>query len=93
MYTFKLYVVGKTPRSMRAIEALKRHLEADFKDMYSLDVIDLLRDPGAGDKDMVLATPTAIRVSPPPERRILGDFTDKERVFSGLGLKPDWNLK
>jgi len=88
MYVFRLYVVGKTPRSARAIESMSRHFETHFKGMYSLEVIDLLKDPGAGDKDLVLATPTAIRVVPTPERRILGDFSDEARVFLGLGLEP-----
>ena len=91
MYKIKLYVVGKTPRSVRAIETLRSHLKADLREEHSLEVIDLLRDPGAGDEDMVLATPTAIRVSPPPERRILGDFSDRTRVFLGLGLEPGPN--
>ncbi|MBW1784361.1 MAG: circadian clock protein KaiB [Deltaproteobacteria bacterium] len=89
MYTFKLYVVGSTPRSARAIDNLREFLESDLKGAYSLEVIDLLKDPTAGDGDKILATPSAIRVSPSPERRILGDFSDKAKVFAGLGLEPD----
>jgi len=89
MHKFKLYVIGETPRSAKAIDNLRRFLEGDFKGAYSLEVADLLKDPAAGDEDKVLATPTAIKVSPPPERRILGDFSDKTRVFLGLGLTTD----
>ena len=88
MYKFRLYVVGDTPRSAKAIDSLREVLESDLKGQYSLDVTDLLKDPGAGDADGILATPTAIKVYPPPARRILGDFSDRTKVLFRFGLEP-----
>lgn len=87
MHQFKLYVVGNTPRSAKAIDNLRGFLESAFGGVYSLEVIDLLKDPAAGDEDKILATPSAIKLSPPPEQRILGDFSDKAKVFFGLGIQ------
>jgi circadian clock protein KaiB len=34
----------------------------------------------------ILATPTLIKEGPLPVRRIIGDFSDKEKVLAGIGL-------
>jgi hypothetical protein len=41
--------------------------------------------------DRIIATPTLIKLLPPPLRRIIGDLSDTERVLHGLDLplRPD----
>jgi circadian clock protein KaiB len=34
----------------------------------------------------VLATPTLLKIAPPPARRVIGDLSDTEKVLWGLGL-------
>jgi len=82
----KLYVTGQTVNSRRAIENLKSVLETELKGLYSLEVIDVLENPQLAEEDKIMATPTLMKVSPPPVRKIVGDFYDKEKVLSGLGL-------
>jgi circadian clock protein KaiB len=85
-YVLKLYVAGNTPNSMRALKTLKNILEEEFKGVYALKVIDVLKNPQLAEEDKILATPTLSKILPPPVRKIIGDLTDRERVLIGLDL-------
>ena len=88
-YILKLYVAGNTPNSMRALETLRNILETEFKGVYALKVIDVLKNPQLAEEDKILATPTLSKILPPPVRRIIGDLSDRERVLIGLDLLYD----
>ena len=47
-YILKLYVAGNTPNSMRALKTLRNILETEFKGVYALKVIDVLKNPQLG---------------------------------------------
>jgi circadian clock protein KaiB len=85
-YILKLYITGQTVNSEKAIKNLKAVLDTQQKGLYSLEVIDVLENPQLAEEDKIMATPTLIKVSPPPVRKFVGDFSDKEKVLSGLGL-------
>ena len=86
MYEFRLYVIDDTPSSKKAITSLKSLLEDEFEGLYSLEIIDLLENPQSAHKDSIFATPTLVKILPPPSRRILGDISNREKVLAGLGL-------
>ena len=88
-YILKLYVAGNTPNSMRALKTLRNILETDFRGVYALKVIDVLKNPQLAEEDKILATPTLSKILPPPVRRIIGDLSDRERVLIGLDLLYD----
>ena len=85
-YILKLYVAGNTPNSVRALRTLKNILEEEFKGVYALKVIDVLKNPQLAEEDKILATPTLSKVLPPPVRKIIGDLSDREKVLIGLDL-------
>tara|TARA_B100000963_G_scaffold88552_1_gene76064 strand:- start:841 stop:1266 length:426 start_codon:yes stop_codon:yes gene_type:complete len=85
-YILKLYVAGNTPNSMRALNTLKEILETEFKGVYALKVIDVLKSPQLAEEDKILATPTLAKILPPPVRKIIGDLSDREKVLIGLDL-------
>ena len=85
-YVLKLYVTGLTPRSQDAVKNLKKILNEDYKGVYSLRVIDVVKHPNLAEDDKILATPTLIKILPPPVRRIIGDLSNKEKVLFGLDL-------
>jgi len=85
-YILKLYITGQTVNSEKAMKNLKAVLDTQLKELYSLEVIDVLKHPQLAEEDKILATPTVMKVSPPPARKIIGDFSDKKKVLSGLGL-------
>ena len=86
MCELKLYIVGHTSRSERAVVELKALLEANFKGQYSLEIIDIIENPALAAKDRIVATPTVVKASPPPVRRVMGDLGKSEDVLAGLGL-------
>ena len=88
-YILKLYVAGNTPNSMRALNTLRQILESEFKGVYALKVIDVLKSPQLAEEDKILATPTLSKILPPPVRRIIGDLSDREKVLIGLDLLYD----
>ncbi len=85
-YILKLYVAGNTPNSMRALNTLKEILNTEFKGVYALKVIDVLKSPQLAEEDKILATPTLSKILPPPVRKIIGDLSDREKVLIGLDL-------
>lgn len=85
-YILKLYIMGETANSQTAIKNLNDILEKERKDLYTLDVVDVLKDPQAASEDKILATPTLIKFSPGPAKRIIGDLSDRVKVMSGLDL-------
>lgn len=85
-YVLKLYVAGNTPNSVRALTILKNILEEEFKGVYALKVIDVLKNPQLAEEDKILATPTLAKILPPPVRKIIGDLSDREKVLIGLDL-------
>lgn len=87
-YILKLYVAGNTPNSMRALKTLRNILETEFRGVYALKVIDVLKNPQLAEEDKILATPTLSKILP-PVRRIIGDLSDRERVLIGLDLLYD----
>ncbi|HHP7245288.1 MAG TPA: circadian clock protein KaiB [Elainellaceae cyanobacterium] len=88
-YILKLYVAGNTPNSIRALRTLKSILEREFRGVYALKVIDVLKNPQLAEEDKILATPTLSKILPPPVRKIIGDLSDRERVLIGLDLLYD----
>jgi circadian clock protein KaiB len=83
-YLLKLYVTGKTVRSQEILKTLKQILDEDYNGIYSLEVIDVIQHPQLAEEDKILATPTLIKILPPPVARIIGDLNNKEKILLGL---------
>jgi circadian clock protein KaiB len=84
-YRLKLYITGQTMKSDLAVGNIHKIFE-DLSIPFELTIIDVLERPDLAEEDMVLATPTLIKTSPMPVRRIIGDLSDKKSVKIGLGL-------
>jgi len=87
-WELRLYVAGATPRAITALENLKRICEEHLAGKYSIEVIDLLKNPQLARGDQILAVPTLVRKLPEPVRKIIGDLSNEERVLVGLDLRP-----
>ena|ERR1700761_8834990 len=85
-YRLRLYVTGATPNSARAIVNLKEFCETHLKDNYELEIIDVYQQPLTAEIDQVIAIPMLIKLAPMPQRRLIGDMSDKEKMFKGLNL-------
>jgi circadian clock protein KaiB len=87
-WELRLYVAGRTPKSVAAFVNLKRICEEHMKGRYHVEVIDLLEHPQLAKGDQILAIPTLVRKLPEPLKRIIGDLSNEERVLVGLDLRP-----
>ena len=85
-WILRLYVAGQTPKSVTAFENLKTICEARLNGKYSIEVVDLLKNPRLAREEQILAIPTLVRKLPEPVRSIIGDLSDTERVVVGLDL-------
>jgi circadian clock protein KaiB len=91
-FVLRLYVVGNTPRSSRAIMNLKMICETHLKGRYDLIVLDLYEQPGHALEDQIVVAPTLIRRTPRPVRRMTGDLSQTNRVLEVLGLSSTGHL-
>ena len=87
MFELRLYVAGQTPKAVRAFANLRRICDEHLAGRYSIEVIDLLKDPQLGRGDQILALPTLVRRLPEPIKKIIGDLSNTERVLVGLDLR------
>ncbi|HBG24547.1 MAG TPA: circadian clock protein KaiB [Rikenellaceae bacterium] len=92
LWVLRLYVAGQTPKALTAFTNLKKICEEQLNGEYSIEVIDLLRNPQLGADDQIFALPTLVRKLPVPVRKIIGDLSNTERVLVGLDLLPVNNL-
>jgi circadian clock protein KaiB len=86
-WTFRLYTAGQSPKSLSALDNLKRVCEEHLAGRYSIEVVDLLKNPRLAKDDQIVAIPTLVRKLPEPLRRIVGDLSDAERTLVGLQLR------
>lgn len=86
----RLFVAGATASAEKAKASLKAicdDLRAhSHESNVELEIIDVLTDPDMALLDQVFATPTVIKVSPGPARRLFGDLSSPEMVTIGLQI-------
>ena len=87
-YVLRLYVTGQTPRSLRAIQNIKRICDEHLSRRYDLEVIDIYQRPSLAKGEKIIAAPTLVKSLPAPIRRFVGDLSDSEKILFGLDLVP-----
>jgi len=86
-YVLRLYIAGLTPRSLTAIESVKKTCEAHLQGRYELEVVNIYDNPTLAKGEQIIAAPTLIKRLPLPLRRLIGDMADTKRLLVGLDLK------
>lgn len=86
----RLYVAAGAPISERALANLEAIREKHL-DVCNIEVIDVFEAPERALADDVLVTPTLLRVSPLPVRRIIGDLSQAGRVVRALLNRSEQN--
>jgi circadian clock protein KaiB len=88
-WRLRLYVAGRTPKSVTALANLKQICEEHLKGRYTIEVVDLLKTPQLARGDQIVAIPTLVRDLPQPIRKIVGDLSNVDRTLIGLQLRPE----
>ena len=81
LWTLRLYIAGRTPKSVTALANLKKLCDEQLAAQYTLEVIDLIERPELARADQIVAIPTLVRQLPAPLKRLIGDLSNKARVI------------
>jgi circadian clock protein KaiB len=86
-WILRLYVAGQTPNSLTAFDNLRKICEEHLESQYTIEVIDLLKNPQLAKDHQIIAVPTLIRKLPTPVKKIIGNLSNMEKVLVGLDLR------
>ncbi|MBB1126188.1 circadian clock KaiB family protein [Thiospirillum jenense] len=85
-YHLMLFHAGDSELTCRALDNLRHFCYEQFGDDYALELVDVLLNPECTIPFHILLTPTVVVTAPAPERRLIGDLSDVERLRRGLGM-------
>lgn len=88
-YKFRLYVAGNSQNSTQARANLKAFCSERLPDQHEIEIVDVLLEPKRALADGVLLTPTLVKISPDPVRKIVGTLTQRPSLMAALGLSPE----
>ncbi|HXH39899.1 MAG TPA: circadian clock KaiB family protein [Thermoanaerobaculia bacterium] len=86
-WDLRLYVAGQTPKSIAAIANLKKFCTEHLGDRYTIEIVDVARNPKLARRDQIVAIPTLVRALPSPIRKIIGDLSSTERVLVSFDIR------
>ena len=86
IFVLYLFIAGTTPNSTRAIINIKKICEQYLAGKSELHVIDIYQQPEQLVSEQITVVPTLIKKFPLPEKRMIGDLSNLEKVLKGLDL-------
>lgn len=84
---FRLYIAGDGSNSSQALTNLKALCRVHLPDRHQIEVVDVFREPARALADGIFLTPTLLRVSPAPLRRMVGTLGNTQVVMHTMGLE------
>ena len=82
----QLYISGMSPKSMEAIENIKRLCDEFLKDAFELEIIDIYKNPELLEEQHIVFSPSLIKRLPLPKKTLIGTLGDTEKVIKALGI-------
>ena len=86
-FEFCLYVADDSANSAEAIGNLSAICAEYLPDRHAIEVVDVFKEPARAAAASVSMTPTLIRVSPSPMRRIVGTLGQTTAVLEAMGIE------
>ena len=83
---FRLYIADDALNSAQAQANLTALCRLHLPERHHIEVVDVYREPQRALADAVFMTPTLIKLSPAPQRRIVGTLSQNQPVLRALGL-------
>lgn len=80
-YNLRLFISSHDHDAEKTLSSIHQLLEERLNNPYTLKVIDITKNPEQATRHQILITPTLIRVSPQPIKRIVGRLEDISRVL------------
>jgi circadian clock protein KaiB len=88
-FKFRLYVAGDAPNSSQAVHNLTALCRKHMPNHYKIEIVDVLQEPRRALADMILMTPTLVKLSPSPVKRIVGNLSQAQPLLQSLGLETE----
>ena len=76
-----------SPKSTHAVENLRKICDTHFAGDFTIEIIDISRDPNKANDYEIIGIPTLIRISPEPKKIIIGDLSDTAKVLRILDIE------
>jgi circadian clock protein KaiB len=89
LYRFRLYVAGDASNSETAVTNLHGLCRKHLPDRHEIEIVDVFVEPKRALADGIFLTPTLIKLSPEPVRKIVGTLSQSNLVLQAIGLSPD----
>ncbi len=86
VYVLRLFITGASPYSVRAVTNTKKMCEQYLNGHYELEIVDIYQQPLFAEREQIIAIPLLIRKFPLPERRLIGDMSDTQKLLKGLEI-------
>lgn len=86
-YQLRLFITGASPNSVRAVINIRNICESYLKDRYDLQIIDVYQDVALARQEQLIALPLLIKKLPLPERKLIGDLSETEKVLKALEVE------
>lgn len=89
---FQIFIAGKSHRNDQLVHFYKEACQSHLAEhSYAINVIDLTRNAQLAEQHKILATPTISRISPAPEKRVIGNLSREGAVRALTFLVEDLN--
>ena len=82
----RLYIVGQSPNSVRALNQIRSICHTHLRGRFDLEIVDIAKEPVRALADGMFVTPTLVKISPRPRAKIVGDLSQPEKVLLALGI-------
>ncbi len=82
----QLFVSGMSPKSMEAIENIKKLCDEHLDNAFTLEIIDLYKHPESALEQHIVFSPSLVKLLPLPRKTLIGTLADTEKVVKALGL-------
>jgi circadian clock protein KaiB len=86
LHKFRLYIAGDAGNSALAIQNLNSICRANLPGQFEIEHVDVFQEPERALADIIVMTPTLLKLSPKPMCRIVGTLSESKSVLSALGL-------
>jgi circadian clock protein KaiB len=86
-YSFQLYVAGDAQNSALAVANLRALCLKYLAEPYEIEVVDVFRHPERAMAEKIFLTPTLIRCTPLPVRRVIGTLSQAQPILEAMGLE------
>ncbi|HUF19475.1 MAG TPA: circadian clock KaiB family protein, partial [Burkholderiales bacterium] len=79
-------IAGNAGNSALAIQNLNAMCRKNLPGLYEIEHVDVFRQPERALADIIVMTPTLLKLSPKPMCRIVGTLSRTRSVLGALGL-------